>query len=88
MSYSVVYRTGGTDHCEWLRVLDIFNYDKAKLKAQEIEKMGYKSFVHDTHFLDSVGMPVGWEPQSVDWDKDFVDYSRMRTLHIKEGYGS
>jgi hypothetical protein len=33
--------------------------------------------------MNAVGLPVGWEPGTVDWQNDTVTYSRDETHHIK-----
>jgi hypothetical protein len=57
-TFTVIYRTGGTENFKWNRVLALFeNGQDAVAKKGELEKMGYPSLIHDTHLLDAVGMP-------------------------------
>ena len=61
-TFTVIYRTGGTETFKWNRILTSFE-DKqdAIAKKIELEKMGYPSLIHDTHLLDAVGMPETFE---------------------------
>ena len=57
-TYSIVYRSGGTENFKWNRVLDTFpTYEAARIKASEIEKMGYPTLIHDTQQLNIIGLP-------------------------------
>ena len=84
--YSVVYRTGGTHDCTWIRVLELFRYENAKKEAERIERMGYKTIIHDADHLRQIGLPIGWDYKGIDWENDIIirdgDY---RTRHIKDG---
>ena len=59
--YTVIYRTGGTENAQWHKIFERY-YDKeqANEKKLELEKMGYKSLVHDGKLLELHGMPEGW----------------------------
>jgi len=81
--YSIVYRTGGTQNCKWTRVLDAYPLDRAKEKASEIERMGYRTVMHDTDTLRALGLPIGWEPESVDWVNDHIVVDSHQTHHIR-----
>jgi len=59
--YTVIYRTGGRERCEWLRVYEQFrSWEDALVCAREIERMGYKTLIERTDRLNSIGMPKGW----------------------------
>ena len=61
-TFTVIYRTGGTLNAEWHKVLERYTTrEAAQAAAVGIEKMGYKTLIHDTATLEWVGMPVGWE---------------------------
>lgn len=84
MTYEVIYRTGGTNHCKWRRLYYRFqDRSNAVAKAQEIERMGYKSAVRTTKELESIGLPVGWTYDAVDWENDEVKVSPYETVHIR-----
>lgn len=60
--YAVIYRTGGRERFQWRRVLTSYaSRDAAQEDADMIERMGYKTLIHDAHLLDSIGMPEGWD---------------------------
>jgi hypothetical protein len=52
-------------------------------EANALLRMGYKALYRDTHELDVIGIPVGWDHGLVDWEKDEIVYSRYETRHIK-----
>lgn len=84
MYHSVVYRTGGTHWCKWHRVLDNYaTFQQANDKANEIKRMGYKAIVHKTDTLNTIGLPVGWKHDSVDWEKDEINVTPYLTEHKK-----
>ena len=60
-SFTVVYRTGGTENCQWRRTSALSSKEAARDLANLNERMGYKSLVFKTGDLDSLGMPTGWE---------------------------
>ena len=85
MIYSIVYRSGGTHCCTWQRVLNSYaDVASANAKADEIERMGYKTLVTPLATLRAIGMPIGWTADSVDYDRDQVVYEMDRTIHIKK----
>lgn len=57
-TYSIIYRTGGTDNFKWHRVGERYTTPTlAYAKQSELEKMGYPSLVHDTEMIESIGLP-------------------------------
>ena len=57
-TYTVIYRTGGTENFKWHKVLTHFtDYESARKRALEIERQGYKTIIHDTDKLNTIGMP-------------------------------
>lgn len=57
-TYTVIYRTGGTDNFKWHKVYERYiNRDDARAKQADLNAAGYPALVHDTQLLDSVGMP-------------------------------
>lgn len=59
--YTVIFRIGGPLGFEWRKTLGSKPYDMALTEAREIERMGYKTLIHETHLLNSIGMPETWE---------------------------
>lgn len=62
-TFTVIYRTGGTHNCLWLKTTPVATKREANDRAANIERMGYKAIVHETRALNSIGMPVGWTPE-------------------------
>lgn len=57
-TFTVIYRTGGTENFKWNRVGERYTSKTAALdSAAELAKMGYPSLVHDAKLLDSIGLP-------------------------------
>lgn len=87
--FAVLYRSGGTHHCTWTRILDAFSEENAAKARADMERMGYKALVVSFRQLMAVGMPIGWEYNSVDYDRDQVTIHNsahgvpMQTIHIK-----
>jgi hypothetical protein len=61
-TFTTIYRTGGTERCQWKRCLPLTSEQAACEQAAHIERMGYRAIVHRTHILDAIGMPDGWAP--------------------------
>ena len=60
-SYTVVYRTGGTERCEWHRTINYATRRAADVSADSVRRMGYKALVKPAADVDDHGLPVGWE---------------------------
>jgi len=57
-TYTVIYRTGGTENFKWNRVGERYpDRSSAQKSADGLERMGYPSLVHDTKLLDAIGLP-------------------------------
>jgi hypothetical protein len=66
MTYTVIYRTGGTERFKWNRMLDTFTtHAAATLEAEDVERMGYRALVYNTAKLDAIGMPETYGPPFV-----------------------
>lgn len=76
-TWTVIYRTGGTDNAEWHKVSERFtDYNKALASAMVLERAGYKSLVHRTESLNRIGMPIGWG--KIEWlDKACMEDSLL-----------
>ena len=60
-TYTVIYRTGGTERCTWRRTFVAHRTrESARKMADDIERMGYKAIIHVTRELDVIGLPEGW----------------------------
>lgn len=60
-SYTVIYRTGGTENFQWKKCLPVATREKAFQDKAEIERMGYKSIVHDTDQINAIGLPETYD---------------------------
>jgi hypothetical protein len=79
-TFTVTYRKGGTLSCTWSRVMERFATREAAQAAQDaLTRAGYASIVQPTRYADAVGLPVGWDSQSVNWDCDHVVYGTHET---------
>jgi hypothetical protein len=57
-TFTVIYRTGGTENFAWHKILELYpTYEAAKVKADYEEHRGYPCLIFDTHQLDVIGMP-------------------------------
>jgi hypothetical protein len=84
MTYSIVYRAGGTDRCSWRRVGYAFaDVASANAFASDTERAGYKALVMPTAQLDAIGLPIGWTPAHVDHERDTIVVRSHDTLHVK-----
>jgi len=61
MSYTVIYRTGGTENFKWHKCVPVGSHADAEEQKQEIERMGYKAIVHKTAEIESIGLPETYE---------------------------
>jgi hypothetical protein len=55
----------------------------ANARAAELERMGYKALVTPYATLRAIGLPIGWNADSVDYERDTVIYEIDRTIHVK-----
>lgn len=61
-TFTVIYRTGGTENFKWNRVGERYpDRASAKESAAGLERMGYPSLVHDTKLLDAIGLPESFD---------------------------
>ena len=58
--FTVVYRTGGTNNCEWRQCLSVATMQEAVSQKGSIERGGRKALIHRTSAVVSNGLPVGW----------------------------
>jgi hypothetical protein len=61
--YAVIYRTGGTERCQWQRVVGTFTSEQAHDGVEELARMGYHALAVNAARLERVGMPEGWDYQ-------------------------
>jgi RNA-splicing ligase RtcB len=60
-TWTLIYRTGGTENFKWNKTHTFPSYDEAHKAKIIIEKMGYKTFIHDTGYLENIGLPETYE---------------------------
>lgn len=79
-TFSLVYRSGGTQRCTWTRVLKTYaDASAAQAAKAELEKGGFKALVFWTASLETVGLPVGWD------EKTPIDYRDVRYVRADNG---
>lgn len=87
--YCVLYRSGGTHWATWQRLLEVYTLEAARTKRDELIRMGYRALVQSAGQLERIGMPYGWEHDSVNWADDEITTEcdkhglPCRTVHIK-----
>jgi hypothetical protein len=81
-TFTIAYRSGGTSNCVWTRVLEVYgSHAEARAAADDIERMGYKVLIYKTDSLNAIGLPIGWDAQTV-IDPQHVTVSQYRTTHV------
>jgi hypothetical protein len=78
--FVVLFRTGGTKQCMWKRMHGAVNFKTAEKHANDLEMQGYKSLVTPLDYFEDIGMPVGWDAESVDWQNDRIEYRLNETF--------
>ena len=58
--FTVIYRTGGWRNAEWHMCSYSMNAYDARKRADELNRMGYKTIQHYTDQLEKMGLPVGF----------------------------
>ena len=66
-TYTVYYRTGGTENCTWKKAFPVATRDLARKQQAEIQQMGYKALIAQTSRLDAIGLPEGWTAEHTQW---------------------
>lgn len=70
--------------CEWRKLWSTYAcIDDANANVERLERMGYKALRFESNVLDTIGLPIGWEPKNVDFETDQIIIDRYSTLHIK-----
>ena len=76
-TYRIVYRTGTSLSCRWDLLPDVY---ESRTNAQVAAEYACRrlraslALVKTQREIDVIGLPIGWEPQMVDWDLDTVAY--------------
>jgi hypothetical protein len=78
--FVVIYRTGGPKMCMWKRMHGAFNLKEAEAQEENLERSGYKTLLTPLDYFEEVGMPVGWDAESVDWKNDSIEYRENETF--------
>jgi hypothetical protein len=60
-TWILIYRTGGTENFKWHRTHEFYSFDEALEAKVLIEKRGYKTLIHDTGYLNEIGLPETYE---------------------------
>jgi hypothetical protein len=61
-TWTVYYRTGGTENFQWHRVGDVFaSSDAARDKTEELRQMGYPAHYDRKDTIDAIGLPETFE---------------------------
>ena len=62
ITWSVYYRTGGTDNFQWHTVMNRYgNKTEAQSKCAELNQAGFQAYVERTQILEAVGLPETFE---------------------------
>lgn len=56
-TYTVIYRTGGTENFKWHKTVEYQSYQSAASSMQDIVKGGRIAMIFDTSLLSSIGLP-------------------------------
>jgi hypothetical protein len=78
-TFTVIYRTGGTENFKWNRVGERYtNRTSAKESADGLERMGYPALIHDTKLLDAIGLPSTYSANDTTYE--FETFSLLHRL--------
>lgn len=66
-SYTVIYRTGGTDNFKWNKALPVDSLGEAVKQKDRLETSGYPALIHDTAAINSVGLPETYDASLYHW---------------------
>lgn len=61
MNLTVIYRTGGTENCEWRQCNPVATMQEAVSQKESIERGGRKALIQRTSAIVANGLPEGWE---------------------------
>jgi hypothetical protein len=81
-AYAVAYRTGGPSMCRWTRIDEEFTLAGATTTVAEMLRAGRKALIFKAVSLDAIGLPIGWEAGTVNWERDSVSIGRFHTEHV------
>lgn len=56
-SYTVIFRTGGTENFRWNKALPVATIEEARTQRDAIERGGRPALIHDTARLNLLGLP-------------------------------
>jgi len=60
-TFTVGFRTGGTENFKWRRTLPYATREEAEKAVKEIEASGYPCLIYHTSELDAIGLPDTFE---------------------------
>lgn len=88
MKYTLAWRSGSPEQCEWTRLPEIFGSDDGddiRERARRVEALGYKTLVVESDAFGHplVDLPVGWDAPyaAIDYAKDIVRTGDTSTTH-------
>ncbi len=61
MTFTVIYRTGGTENCQWRQCSPVATMQEAASQKDSIERGGRKALIHRTSAVVAHGLPEGWD---------------------------
>jgi hypothetical protein len=86
-TWDVVWRVGTPSACSWERLGRATTRAHAErvvdnITEHVVEHFGWPGFLAravTTRQLDLIGLPVGWDAESVDWERDEITYAARKT---------
>lgn len=60
-TWTVVYRTGGTENAKWHKTLIATSKAEAMEAGKRLGKMGYAWLLMTVHDLNTIGLPEGYD---------------------------
>lgn len=56
-TWTVIYRTGGTDNFQWHKALPVLSREEADTQKAVLTRQGYIALIHRTDLLEAIGLP-------------------------------
>lgn len=70
--YVVIYRMGGDIACSWKRCFPTYTHGMACSQVVQLTASGYKAFMRTEEEHRTLGFPIGWSPELVDFEQDEI----------------
>lgn len=84
-TYVLIVRYGSETECMWERAYAPMSHGAAVELQQYHEAKGRRAIVRSKRDVDTIGLPVGWEPKGIDWERDEIAYYPTHTHWKKAG---